>query len=421
MPVPDSARNESLFGDHFFRQVSGKMVATLCKKYGITHLDVIQDLVQDTLLTALQHWRFGQIPDAPEAWLLQVAKNKAANHFLRASKTVEWNPDTNQVPDTTYELEAEVRDSQLVLLMTCCQLPLPLNTRVLLTLHVLSGFGVPELANALWLEKGTAKKQLYRAKQQLKASFPWKSTVNELAAILDTVLQVLYLLFNEGYKRTRNTEGISYDLCYEAIRLTQLIETQSGNPKLVRALLSLFFFNVARFPARITAEGTWMSLKEQDRTLYNPHCIQEGFRYLKMAVSREEQDWHPYQLEALIASLHTSSQRFEDTPWSQIAMLYSKLEILEPTQPAWTLNKVIADSYHEQTPDQLNTLLQLQERFPEDQKYQVLAALADWYLRRNNVIKAVEYYEKAMKITSSELDLQFLLAAYKKARQQLGE
>src|SRR5690606_18972042 len=216
---------------HFFREHSGRMVASLARVYGMAHLDTILDAVQDTFETALTNWRYHGPPEHPRAWLSQVARNKLINalkHHARHAHAFDTEAPVHELsttdPDPELTDEAHT-DGQIQLLVACCHPALSERDRILITLHILCGFGVPELGNALQRNREAVKKALQRSKALLRQKSP-KLGQHRLAAIakqLPTVCTILYLLFNEGYKATRNSKGIDFDLCYEALRLAKLV------------------------------------------------------------------------------------------------------------------------------------------------------------------------------------------------------
>ncbi|MBZ4187273.1 RNA polymerase sigma factor [Niabella beijingensis] len=332
--------------DRLFREQSGVMTAVLINRFGAAHLDTVLDAVQDAFEAALKRWRFSGIPDNPEAWLMTVARNNAINRINRDKKLY---PDS-ALPEMQEQAIPEpglpasfVQDSQLRLLLACCHPELSEKSRIIITLSVLCGFGTTEIAGALLMQKEAVKKSLTRAKAVLRNSGRLFETplVENLQARSDTVHTVLYLIFNEGYRTTRGTSGISHELCFEAMRLTKIVyEHDTGNGASA-ALLALQFFNAARFPARISAEGEWLTLEEQDRSLWDQALIGEGFYYLP----RQQPPLNRYYLEALIASVHCTAAFFSETNWQQIAVLYQALEQLVPGSDIIVLNRIIAESY----------------------------------------------------------------------------
>lgn len=393
------------------------MTAILSRIFGLQHLDLILDIVQDTFEAALTRWRFSGIPDNPSGWLMKVAKNKALNAVKRAQKTELFSPDL--ILSASIDLEDhfdlictdhEVKDSQLRLLIICCQPVFSSRNQIIITLHILSGFGVPEIANALLMKEEAVKKSLSRCKSSLKNSPQLLNVPVTLpsAEQTETLLRILYLIFNEGYKTTRAKKGINNDLCYEAIRLTKLLSDQQQacyHP--ANALLALMFFNLSRFPARITEAAEWLSLAEQDRTLWESKFIREGFYYLD--ISTQATQLHRLHLEAIIASLHCTAPNFKQTNWTKIVYLYQQLEILEPDSAYVRLNSIIAQSYLQNGAACLAEINELEKSSGLQQSFLFSATKADIYRRIGEREKAITAYEEALRLSNAPLDKKFLL------------
>jgi len=335
---------------HLFRENAGKMAAVLSRRFGLEQLDTILDCIQDTFEAALTRWRYGNVPDNPAAWLMTVSRNKLINALKRSAR---MNPEemiieqeTITQPDFVID-EQHILDSQLRLLLACCQPVISEKNQIILTLHILCGFGVPEITNALRMQQEAVKKSLTRSKALLQQQPPQQLTRTSPidSDRLPLVLTILYLLFNEGYKTTRKTKGIDPDLCYEAVRLTRIVfETVDINREQTAALLALQFLTLSRFPARLTDAGEWLSLEEQNRDLWDQRMITEGFSYLRKATQGRQIS--RYHFEALISSIHCCAKMFEDTDWPTIVMLYRQLEQLNPRDVSITLNRIIAESYY---------------------------------------------------------------------------
>lgn len=299
--------------DHLFRKDSGKMVAVLTRIFGLQQIDNVMDIVHDTFETALTKWKYTGLPENPSGWLMKVAKNKAINNFKRESKVTLIEPSVfAKTLDTGFEsnmdhffLPGETEDSQLRLLLTCCHPDFSDKNQMILTLNILCGFGVTEIANALLMKYEAVKKALSRSKAQLKK----KGNILQTPLMLQyekrvrIVQTILYLMYNEGYKTTRSNEMINHDLCYESIRLTKLLlKNNVALKNESHSLLALMFFHLARFPSRISADSEIVTLVKQDRKKWNKAFIEEGYYYLNHAT--ENQTLSPYHLEALIA-LHS--------------------------------------------------------------------------------------------------------------------
>jgi len=395
---------------HLFRENAGKMTAVLVRLYGIDSLDTITDAIQDTFESALLKWRYSGVPENPSAWLIKVARNKTINALKRDARSVTALTSAlanNTEPEVVFS-EYEITDSQLRLLLACCRLDLTQQKKMILTLNVLCGFGVREIANALLLSEEAVKKALYRAKSELKNKKqqfenPEKEDIRKYSVML---YMSVYLLFNEGYKTTSDAAGINTDLCYEAIRLAKLIREQdTANPE-INGLLALLFFTIARFPARITTTGEWLTLAEQDRSLWNRTFIAEGFYYLDQA--KPEQELNTYYLEALIASLHSMASSFDHTNWQAIVYLYEQLERLQPEAALVRLNRIVAEMHISITSEQLEAIDQIETMFGKENRFVWLTTKAYAHERLGDLIVARYWYNEALPFAKTAMDRAFI-------------
>lgn len=391
---------------HLFRESSGKMVAYLSKRYGIYQLENIMDTVQETFESALKHWRYKGIPRKPEAWLLTTAKNKLLNTLKREQLYNDIESylvyDEILLPD-----EKEINDSQLQLLLFICGLDLAPKSQIIFTLYTLCGFGVPEIANALLMNNEAVKKNIFRSKQSLQdQKFDLDNSLKTIKNI-DQLHLILYLMFNEGYKTTRDNEGLNIDLCYEAIRLNKLLLIQTKENGDTCALLAMMFFNIARFPARISSDNNWISLEQQDRSLWNSNYIKEGFYYLQKA--RTSQQLSKYHLEATIASLHCTATDFKTTDWIKIIYLYEQLERLEGFSLLLTLNKTIALSYVKPSSNLLVDLDLLAPQLKQENLLFFYLAKAHLHYSLHQPMAAIKNYQIAYGYALSAIDKQFIL------------
>ncbi len=400
---------------HLFRENSGKMVAVLSRMFGLSQIDIVLDVVQDTFETALSKWRFLGIPDNPSGWLMQVAKNKALNTLKRENKTQTFSPSVylNHF-DKSFENQfdillspKEIKDSQLRLLFTCCHPDFSTKNQIIITLNILCGFGVPEISNALLMNEEAVKKALTRGKASLRKLDNILQThiITQSDERIKTVQTILYLMFNEGYKTTRSKEAINNDLCYEAIRLAKFLKNDnSAVNSETNALVALMFFNVSRFPARLSTSNEWLTLEEQDRSKWNKTFIEEGYYYLNKAT--QSKTVTRFHIEAIIASLHCSASTFEATDWKKIAYLYYQLEQIEPS-PLVTLNRVIAESYLSNS-NSIKKLDELEINADLKDNFLVAAAKGNIYNQKGEHKNARIFYEQALYLSISPIDRKFL-------------
>lgn len=384
------------------------MVSVLTRMLGIAHLDAVHDIVQDTLLKAMTAWRYGNVPDNPPAWLYTVAKNKAID-FLRSQRSAKerQEPELTEVAVSLDELflESEIQDSQLRMIFACCHPAIPEESQIALSLKTLCGLSVMEISRAFLTNEETIAKRIYRAKEKIiqdKIQLEVPSAA-QLTPRLEIVLNVLYLMFNEGYNSSHPDELIRKDICAEAMRLCHLLTHHPAtNLPVSNALLALMCFQSSRLMSRIGHEGNIITLKYQDRSTWNHALIRKGSDYLDIAV--ESNDVSVYHLEAAIASLHASSPAFEQTDWKGVYHLYEALYAMKPT-PVVALNKAIASSY---AVNYQSALALLQEIRGLEKHYLYHAALGEVYSALEKPKEARLHFEKAMHLTSSKIEQQFL-------------
>lgn len=396
---------------HLFRENSGKMMGVLSKYFGLQYLDIIADAVQDTFETAVVRWRFSGVPEDPSAWLMKVAKNKTINAIKRTKK---WER-PHEVGQAGFEdkemldfTDEEIMDSQLQLLLLCCRADLSQKNQIAISLHVLCGFGVSEISNALLMSDEAVKKAITRIKALWRTSQPTRS-VNSLKVISrqdKPILEVLYLMFNEGYKVTKGKDGINLDLCFEAIRLTKLLLLNSSYHFEARSLLALMFLNIARFPARISEAGYWLTLEEQDRSLWNKTYMQEGIYYLERDASNKV--LNVFYIEALIVSLHCLAAKFEETNWQKIVVLYKQLEVLNPNNFIVRFNRIIAESFLDKPERSLQKLAELNQAEIKHHEWSYYMGQAYLYTKLGHKKAALDLYQRALAFANTQMDEAFI-------------
>ena len=324
------------------RAEHGRVVAGLIRRFG--DLDVAEDALSEALVAALEKWPVDGLPPNPAAWLTKVAGNKAIDRIrrekLRDSKYAEAAMLTD---DTPHEPTGPVEDDRLRLIFTCCHPALAAPARVALTLRLLGGLTVAEIAQAFLVPETTMAQRITRAKSKIKqAHIPYRvPRPDDLAERLDAVLAVLYLIFNEGYLSSGAEEPIRGELCEEALRLTRQLQDVSveiGSPPEVDGLLALMLLLEARRTARV-ADGSLVTLPDQDRSLWDAELIDEGHTLVRrcLAINRPG----PYQLQAAINAVHTDALDASMTDWSQVVALYDQLMWVSPT-PIVALNRAVA-------------------------------------------------------------------------------
>lgn len=384
---------------HLFRHESGKLIAVLTRILGFSNINTAEDIVQDTLMQAMNTWKIKGVPDNPVAWLYAVSKNKAIDTLRKQKQLEKYHQE--QLLHSAWTLapavekffnEDEINDSVLRMMLVCCHPAIPIESQIAFTLKTLCGLDVESIARGFLTNSETIAKRIYRAKEKLKTEkglfeFP---TGEELTMRLDSLLKTLYLLFNEGYYATQSDRIIREELCEEAMRLCYLLtqHTLTNQPK-TNALLSLMCFQASRFNARYDDRGQIVLLQDQDRSQWNQALIEKGRYFLNKASLGEMIS--TYHLEAAIGSCHALSKTFEETPWEKVLFLYEQLERINMS-PVVTLNKAIAVSFV-QSPARAMTIIQQIE--PEHRDHYYYTALGDFLLRAQKFSSAEAAYEVA--------------------------
>ncbi len=332
---------------HLFRTEFRKITSVLCKLLGIDHIELAEDIVSDTFLLAVETWTYKGIPENPTAWLYTVAKNKAKNQIQRnhifAQKI---SQQLKSSPATVQEIEIDlsdknITDSQLQMLFALCHPSIPTEAQIGLSLRILCGFGIDEIADAFLTNKETINKRLFRAKEKLRndkvqIEFPNEA---EIKNRLDTVLTTLYLLFSEGYYSESQDNVLRKDLCLEAMRLTHLlIENDQTNQPSVNALFSLMCFHASRFEARKNENGEMVLYQDQDESLWNQGLITKGLYFFHQA--SQGNTISKYHVEAGIAYWHTIKTDTKEK-WENILQLYNRLLQIQYS-PIAALNRTYA-------------------------------------------------------------------------------
>ena len=323
----------------------GRVVAALASRFG--DLDIAEDAAAEAFATAVQRWPADGVPPNPGAWLTTTANRKAIDRIRRENKRDDKHKDASMmVADEPPEPGGVIDDDRLRLVFTCCHPALAMQTRVALTLRMVAGLTVPEIARAFLAQENTIGQRITRAKAKIKAArIPYRvPSAEDLPARVSGVLAVLYLVFNEGYLATGpDTDPVRHDLTAEAIRLTRLIRALMPQDGEVAGLLALMLLTEARRAARVSARGDLVALDEQDRQAWDVALIAEGHRLVRERLAAAAAGVAPgrYQILAAINAVHTSAHDVRDTEWSQVVALYDQLVRLDPS-PIVALNRAIA-------------------------------------------------------------------------------
>ncbi|MGY3212010.1 RNA polymerase sigma factor [Mucilaginibacter sp. HD30] len=393
---------------HLFRSEYRKIVSVLCRLFGIEYIEIAQDIVSDTFLSATEVWGFKGVPENPTAWLYTVAKNKTRDYLKRHalfSKNIAHDIQYQAQVAEEHEVDLSVKninDSQLAMIFVVCHPCNPADVQISLALNLLCGFSAAEIANAFLTNKEVIYKRLQRAKAKLrdervKIEQPTRSEINKR---LPTVLMTLYLLFNEGYYSSNEDITLRKDLCQEAMRLTALlVENVQTNHPFTNALLSLICFHSSRFDARLNRYGEIILYEDQDTSLWDQQLISKGEYFLNQAAVGNELS--KYHLEAAIAFWHTTKGDSKQK-WENILQLYNQLLIIEYS-PIAALNRTYALAKANGKTEAIVEAKKI--ALSENHLYHIL--LGELYTGVDNA-EAIAHFQKALALARSATDQQFI-------------
>lgn len=386
--------------DHLFRRQAGRMVSTLTSILGSKHIQLAEDVVQDSLVRALQLWPFQGVPQNPQAWLIQVAKNLALDRLRRDQSLVEKAPEIERRLNIQAQPEF---DDQLAMMFLCCHPALPAAAQVALTLKIVAGFSVAEIARALLSREDAIAQRIVRAKRQIREERLAIEMPEDqhLVARLQLVMQAVYLIFNEGYSASQGPNLLRVDLCEEAIYLGGLlVQTASTALPPVHALMALMLFQAARLPARVDSSGDLLLLEDQDRALWDRNRIARAFDHLNRSAAGAQLT--EYHLQAAIAAEHASLT----TDWEHIVALYDQLADRNPS-PVVLLNRAVAIA-NLQGPAAGIREVDLIPREALLNYYLLYATYGYLYQQAGNIGKASDCYRLALNCPCNEAERRFL-------------
>ncbi len=403
--------------ERLFRHEAGKMVAVLTGIFGIQHLGLAEDVVQEALARALQRWPYYGVPKNPAAWLTQTAKNLAVDTIRREWVFREKEPEilatleqwpASGLASEAPRLDAEIKDDRLRMMFVCCHPLIPAEAQAALALNTLCGFSVTEISSAFLTTQAAVAKRLTRAKQKIReAQIPFAVPAGpELARRLDGVLQALYLLFNEGYKASAGDFLVRADVCQEAIRLASLLaEHPAGNQPTTHALLALMLLNAARFTARVDDGGNLIRLQEQERARWDQALIARGmFHFAQSAAGGELTGYH---LEAGIAACHCAAGDYAATDWGRILELYDRLMELDDS-PVVALNRAVAVAAIHGPRAGIEAVGEIPDAQSLESYHLFYAVLAEFEAGLKNFEAASGHLRKAIELASVKSEQSFL-------------
>ena len=409
-PVPErlSRTIETLY-----RSESGRVLATLVRLLG--DLDLAEESMHEAFAAALESWTLAGIPDKPRPWLISTARFKAIDAMRRRARFDGAQRDlvahiearVSQEPEDNEDIE----DDRLRLIFTCCHPALPPEGRVALTLREICGLTTEEIARAFLVTPATLAQRIVRAKAVIRdKAIPYQvPAAKELPARLGAVLQVVYLVFNEGYSAAAGAEVTRAELTGEAIRLGRLLmellpEPEGQEPEIM-GLLALMLLQESRRAARTSPTGEVILLENQDRSLWNREQIAEGVALVEKALSSRR--FGAYTLQAGIAAVHADAESAAATDWRQIVAIYNQLARIQPS-PVVHLNRAVAIAMRDGPEAGLAQIDAVLEHGELANYYLAHSARADMYRRLGRIAEARSSYEKALALTQQEPERRFL-------------
>ena len=394
-----------------------RVVAALTRRFG--DLDIAEEAAAEAFATAIERWPTDGIPPNPGGWLTTTAKRNAIDRLRRENKRDDKHKEAQMFHDyDPSEPLGAVDDERLRLIFTCCHPALAMETRVALTLRMVGGLTVPEIARAFLVSESTMGRRITRAKDKIRAArIPYRvPSAEDLPARVSGVLAVLFLVFNEGYLASGpDTDPVRHDLTAEAIRLTRLIRDLLPQDGEVAGLLALMLLTEARRTARVSALGELIALDEQDRGAWDAALVAEGHRLVRERLAAAAAGVAPgrYQILAAINAVHTSARDVRDTDWLQVLALYDQLVRLDHS-PIVRLNRAIAVAELDGPQVALATVDGLENKLSGYHAYH--ATRADLLRRLGCSQKSRAAYDRAIELAGNTAETAYLT----RRRDQLG-
>lgn len=396
--------------DHLYRHEYGKIVAVLTKTFGPENMHTAEDVTQEAMVEAVRQWTYRGIPDNPAGWIYKVAKFKAINlikkerlryHHQDAIKE-HLHSDKDYEPNIDFG-ENEIADDQLKMIFTCCHPSISSDSQVALTLKTLCGLSIPEIAAAFLTSEENINKRLVRARKQLreeKVSFDVPDH-HSMETRLISVLEVIYLMFNEGYQALHGSELIRFELCEEAIRLGEILAAHPAvkHKPTVFALLALMNFNAARFASRMDDAKILVDLEHQERELWDQQRINKGLVYLEL--SAQQMEVSLYHILATISAHHCTAKSYEQTDWPSILELYDHLLQIDQSDIV-RLNRAVVLSKVKGPKEGLEALVAIAESNNLMKYLPFYTVKADLLFQNGLVEGAIATLRKALKLNINE-------------------
>jgi RNA polymerase sigma-70 factor, ECF subfamily len=409
--------------EHTFRRDAGRMVSHFARLVGPAHLQIAEDAVQDAMLRALQTWPYSGVPANPSGWLFRVARNavidalrqrrlhgEKAAEFVREAGTLAGEP----VIDDSFQ------DDELRMVVLCCHPALSREASVALSLKLVGGFGVREIARAFLVDEAAIAQRLVRAKRQIRDQELTLELPDEgeLRLRLSAVLEVLYFLFNEGYAAHEGEDLIRAEFCGEALRLARLVAASPVATPQVDALVALMAFQAARLRARVDDKGDLVLFEFQDRSRWDDRLIALGFRHFERSMAGDEIT--EYHAQAAIAATYARAADPQSIDWAAILLLYDQLLSINPS-PVIALNRAVAVAKVHGAAEALRTI-ELLDDHPKLKEYHLLLAVRGHLLRElGRWTEAAQSYREALRLECSQPERRFLCGRLEECEQVLAK
>ncbi len=394
-------QREAAAVERVFREEYGRLIASLVRRFG--DIDIAEEAASEALVVALEKWPESGVPPNPGGWLTTTAGNRAIDRIRREKqRDAKHQAAFMQYDDTPHEPTGPVEDDRLRLLFTCCHPALAPEARIALTLRLLGGLTVAEIAQAFLVPETTTAQRITRAKKKIAAAkVPYRvPAAADLPERLSGVLAVLFLVFNEGYLATGDGDPVRSELTGEAVRLTRILRELLPDEPEVTGLLGLLVLTEARREARVR-NGQLVPLHEQDRAGWDHALVAEGHDLVRWCLRRDRPG--RYQILAAINAVHTDAPSAADTDWSQVVALYDQLTRLDPS-PIVALNRAVAVAEL----DGPDVALSMIDRLPLSGYHAWHAARAELLRRLGRSVEAKKAYDAAIAATQNTAESAYL-------------
>ena len=392
------------------------MVSHLARLLGAANLSLAEEAVQDAMLRALSSWPYEGVPRNPEGWLFRVAHNAAIDAIRRRrmaeTKTGELTAELQRAgsrPPGDPSVDQGLRDDELALIFMCCHPRIPSESQVALSLKAACGFSVREIARAFLADDAAIAQRLVRAKKQIRdqdlsLGMPGADEVEER---IDSVLAVIYFMFNEGYSAHQGEDLIRFDLCQEALRLGLLMASSALTRPKVDALVALMALQGARMPARVNEAGDLVLLEDQDPSCWDHEMIALGFHHFERAAAGHEVS--RYHVEAAIAATHAKASVERPVDWRRVLELYGQLLEIDPSAPVVQLNRAVAVARVDGPEAGLAAIAPLKQDGKLREYHLLLAVEGHFLFEAGRHAEAAEAFRGALACRCSEPERRFLL------------